>query len=174
MSALVFGPVRSRRLGVSLGVNNVPYKTCTYNCVYCQLGITTNLTVVRRYFYNCREVVSEVTEFLERFGGYVDYVTLVPDGEPTLNACIGRVIDGVKRGAGVRVAVLTNASLLWLDDVRSDLMEADYISIKLDAVDERVWRAVNRLHQALRLGDVLSGILEFSKRFRGCLFLRQC
>ena len=104
----------------------------------------------------------------------MDYVTLVPDGEPTLNACIGRVIDGVKRGAGVRVAVLTNASLLWLDDVRSDLMEADYISIKLDAVDERVWRAVNRLHQALRLGDVLSGILEFSKRFRGCLFLRQC
>jgi wyosine [tRNA(Phe)-imidazoG37] synthetase (radical SAM superfamily) len=165
----VFGPIRSRRLGRSLGVNNVPYKTCSYSCVYCQLGRTTTYTVERRCFYDWREVVGEVIGFLRRFGSEVDYVTLVPGGEPTLDACIGKIIEGIKKEASVRVAVLTNASLLWLDDVKSGIMEADYISVKVDAVSEDVWKAVNRPHPVLKLGDVLSGIIEFSRGFRGVL-----
>jgi len=109
----VFGPITSRRLGRSLGVNNVPYKTCSYSCVYCQLGRTTNLTVERRGFYGWRDVVREVVEFTSRYGEVMDYVTFVPDGEPTLDANIGRVIEAVKAEVGVKVAVLTNASLLW-------------------------------------------------------------
>jgi wyosine [tRNA(Phe)-imidazoG37] synthetase (radical SAM superfamily) len=165
----VFGPVRSRRLGRSLGVNNVPYKTCSYSCVYCQLGRTTDLTVERRGFYDWREVAREVIEFVSRYGDGVDYVTFAPDGEPTLNANLGRVIEEVKREVNPRVAVLTNASLLWLSDVREDLALADLISVKVDAVDEGTWRRVNRPHPELRLGRVLEGILEFSKSYGGVL-----
>jgi len=108
---LAFGPVPSRRLGRSLGVNNVPYKTCPYSCVYCQLGRTTNLTVERKRFYDWKSVIDSVAEALSGLQGGVDYVTFVPDGEPTLDACIGREIAELKERLGVRVAVLTNASL---------------------------------------------------------------
>ena len=165
----VFGPVASRRLGRSLGVNNVPYKTCSYSCVYCQLGRTTNLTVERRSFYDWREVAREVVEFISRYGEVVDYVTFVPDGEPALDASIGRVIEVVKAEVGVRVAVLTNASLLWAEDVRADLSQADLVSVKVDAVDGGTWRRVNRPHPSLKLGEVLEGILDFSESYGGTL-----
>ena len=169
ISRFVFGPVYSRRLGRSLGVNNVPYKTCSYSCIYCQLGRTTNYGVVRRCFYSWTDVVRDVIEFLSKFKDGVDYVTFVPDGEPTLDLCIGKVIEAIKKEFNVRVAVLTNASLLWLDDVRSDLTQADYVSVKVDVVDDGVWRVLNRPYPPLKLGDVLSGIVEFSKVFKGFL-----
>jgi len=165
----VFGPVTSRRLGRSLGVNNVPYKTCSYSCVYCQLGRTTDLTVERRSFYDWRDIVREVVEFTSRYGEVVDYVTLVPDGEPTLDANLGKVIEAVKAEVGVKVAVLTNASLLWLGEVRVDLSSADLVSVKVDAVDEVRWRRVNRPHPSLSLGRVLEGVLEFSESYGGTL-----
>ena len=165
----VFGPVRSRRLGRSLGVNNIPYKTCTYSCIYCQLGRTINHTVTRRCFYNWKEIVDEVVGFLEKSKAGVDYVTFVPDGEPTLDACLGKMIEGIKREVDVKIAVLTNASLLWIEDVRNDLTEADYVSVKVDTVNERVWRELNRPYRTLRLEDILNGIQEFSRKFNGVL-----
>jgi len=164
-----FGPVPSRRLGRSLGVNNVPYKTCSYSCVYCQLGRTTNLTVERRCFYDWKSVVGSMAEALSRLQGGVDYVTFVPDGEPTLDACIGREIAEIKDRLGARVAVLTNASLLQLEDARSDLAQADYVSVKVDAASEEAWRRVNRLHPSLKLEKVLEGALEFAESFKGTL-----
>ncbi|MEM0456527.1 MAG: radical SAM protein [Nitrososphaerota archaeon] len=135
----VFGPVRSRRLGRSLGVNNVPYKTCTYSCIYCQLGRTTNLTVERRTFYNLESTVSEVSEFIGSVSEDVDYVTFVPDGEPLLDINIGREIFEIKNRVPKPVAVLTNASLLFREDAREDLLNADFVSVKIDVLKEGTW-----------------------------------
>ena len=98
-----------------------------------------------------------------------DYVTFVPDGEPTLDACIGRTIEFVKRETGVKVAVLTNASLLWMESVRGDLEQAELVSVKIDSVGEDVWRRVNRPHLSLRLDRVLEGIKEFAVSYKGIL-----
>jgi wyosine [tRNA(Phe)-imidazoG37] synthetase (radical SAM superfamily) len=125
--------------------------------------------VSRRCFYDVESVVREISDFLSKFRESVDYVTLVPDGEPTLDACIGRIIECIKREYSVKVAVLTNASLLSLSDVRADLAEAGYVSVKVDTVDEETWRKLNRPHPLLRLSEILEGILEFSKSYRGLL-----
>ncbi|WP_434731273.1 radical SAM protein [Thermogladius sp. KZ2Tp1] len=165
----VFGPVTSRRLGVSLGVNNVPYKTCSYSCIYCQLGKTTNLTVERRVFYDWRDVVGDVVRAVNEFRGRIDYVTFVPDGEPLLDKNIGLEIRKIKESVYPRVAVITNSSLLHLEDARMDLLEADLVSVKIDAVDENVWRRINRPHPKLSLSSILDGVKEFAKSFRGVL-----
>lgn len=165
----VFGPVISRRLGRSLGINNIPYKTCTYSCIYCQLGRTKNLSIERRTFYNPEEVVSEVSEFVNRVGEGVDYVTFVPDGEPLLDIHIGREIVDIKKSVSRPVAVLTNASLLFREDAREDLLDADLVSVKVDAITEGAWKKVNRPHLSLKLMDILEGIEEFTSMFKGRL-----
>ena len=108
-------------------------------------------------------------DFVSRNRDSVDYVTFVPDGEPTLDACMGRIIEFVKGETGVRVAVLTNASLLWMEDVRRDLEQADIVSVKVDSVSEQVWRRINRPHPSLVLERVLDGIREFSSSYKGTL-----
>ena len=163
----VFGPVPSRRLGLSLGINNVPYKTCSCSCVYCQLGKTIDLTVSRRCFYDPSDIVKDVEEALKRVG-HVDYVTFVPDGEPLLDACIEKEIRGV-RELGAKVAILTNASLLQYEDVIPEILEASYICVKIDAVSDNVWREINRPHQALKIDRIVDGIKKLSKMFRGVL-----
>ena len=166
--ALVFGPVVSRRLGVSLGVNNIPYKRCSYTCVYCQLGRTLELTVERREYTDPRALVEQVRARLER-AGRVDYVTFVPDGEPTLDKGLGRSIRMLQRELGVRVAVLTNASLLWLEEVRLDLQQADLVSLKLDAGSPATWKRINRPHPSLDYWRVLEGMRVFAGEYSGTL-----
>lgn len=150
---------------MSLGVNNVPYKTCSYSCVYCQLGRTINLIAERRVFFDPEEIVREVARALA--SGRADYVTFVPDGEPTLDINLGREIVGVKELVSVPVAVLTNSSLLFLEDVRADLSNADLVSLKVDTVDESLWKRLNRPHPKLKLSRVLEGIEVFSREFSG-------
>ena len=169
MFKYTFGPVTSRRLGRSLGVNNVPYKTCTYSCVYCQLGRTLNMSVRRAEFYDWRSVVDDVVETVNALRGEVDYITFVPDGEPLLDINIGSEIAEIRKRTGKPVAVLTNASLLFMDDARSDLAEADLVSIKVDAVDEPTWRKVDRPHPRLSLHEVLDGIGKFASSYGGRL-----
>jgi wyosine [tRNA(Phe)-imidazoG37] synthetase (radical SAM superfamily) len=166
---LAFGPVPSRRLGRSLGINNIPPKTCSYSCVYCQVGKTNNITVKRRAFYKpedlsraVRRKVDEATARNER----IDYLTFVPDGEPTLDLNMSKEISSLKQ-TGIPTAVITNASLLWRDDVKEDLQKADFVSLKVDAVSEDLWPKVNRPHKALKLNVVLEGIREFTEEFRG-------
>ena len=169
MTKLVFGPVPSRRLGRSLGVNNIPPKHCSYSCIYCQVGKTAHLEVERREFYPPEDLVREIEEALSRLRGGLDYVTFVPDGEPTLDRNLGKTIRMLKSRLDVRVAVITNASLLHLPDVRADLGEADLVSVKVDAVTERVWRLVNRPHPAISNNLRLDGIIRFSEEFSGTL-----
>ncbi len=168
---IAFGPVPSRRLGKSLGVNNIPDKVCTYACVYCQIGRTLRMEIERRPFYDpeliFREVSEKVNEALER-GEEIDYITFVPDGEPTLDANLGREIDLLK-GLGIKLAALTNASLIWREDVREDLLKLDFVSLKVDAVSEAPWRKIDRPHKSLSLERILEGMLEFRKEFRGKL-----
>lgn len=168
---IAFGPVPSRRLGQSLGVNNIPPKVCTYSCVYCQLGRTMKMRVRRGAFYDpdhvCQEVQRKVREASEA-GQPVDYVSFVPDGEPTLDLNLGRQID-LLRQIGLPIAVITNSSLLQRPDVRDDLSRADWVSVKVDAADERTWRQVDRPHGHLRLASILEGTVEFAQVYQGYL-----
>jgi len=166
-----FGPVPSRRLGRSLGVNNIPPKYCTYSCVYCQIGRTTNLIAERRAFYEPNMVVGDVERLVEevsRRGERIDYITFVPDGEPTLDLNLGEEIEGLKP-LGIPIAVLTNGSLLWRGDVRRDLLMADWVSLKVDAASEEDWRRINRPHGSLNLERVWEGMRLFAGEFEGTL-----
>jgi wyosine [tRNA(Phe)-imidazoG37] synthetase (radical SAM superfamily) len=166
-----FGPVPSRRLGRSLGINNIPPKVCTYSCVYCQVGRTTEMQVERRAFYEPEEIVQDVRDKIEKAKGAgepVDYLTFVPDGEPTLDVNLGREIE-LLRPLGIKIAVITNTSLIWREDVRAELMSADWVSLKVDAVRESIWRQVNRPRRSLRLSAILDGALTFAATYPGTL-----
>jgi wyosine [tRNA(Phe)-imidazoG37] synthetase (radical SAM superfamily) len=166
---IVFGPVPSRRLGRSLGINNIPPKACTYSCVYCQVGRTLDMQVARRAFYEPDEVVRAVAEKVARTGEAgesIDYLSFVPDGEPTLDINLGREIDLLKP-LGLPVAVISNASLIWRGDVRQDLAGADWVSLKVDAVEEGIWRRIDRPHGRLELAAILEGALAFARTYGG-------
>ena len=168
-TSLVFGPVPSRRLGRSLGINNVPAKVCSYSCVYCQLGRTIKMSAERQEFYPPEEVVAAVTQRVEEAretGEQIDYLTFVPDGEPTLDLNLGREIE-LLRPLGIPIAVISNSSLFWREDVREELMRADWVSVKFDAVREDVWRRVDRPHGSLSLDAILAGLREFASAFQG-------
>lgn len=166
---IIFGPVPSRRLGRSLGINNIIPKHCSYSCVYCQLGITRNLMIERRQFYDPEKIFKEVKEKvlkLKEAREKVDYITFVPDGEPTLDVNLGREIALLKP-LGIPIAVITNSSLLSLESVREDLLKADLVSLKVDTVEELSYRKLNRPHHSLNLNAILTGIVEFCNAFRG-------
>jgi wyosine [tRNA(Phe)-imidazoG37] synthetase (radical SAM superfamily) len=168
---LAFGPVPSRRLGQSLGINNVPTKTCSYTCVYCQVGQTTLKIARPRAFFTpqeIREAVSARVEQVRAGGGAIDYLTFVPDGEPTLDARLGESIDAL-RPLGIPVAVISNATLLDRDAVRQALAKADLVSLKVDTVDEAAWRRINLPHRDLDLAVVLDGIRRFAAAYGGAL-----
>ncbi len=165
---VVFGPVPSRRLGRSLGINNVFAKYCTYSCIYCQAGKTTNLTIERTTFYEPETLVNATIKALNRAGS-VDYVTFVPNGEPTLDVNLGTEIRMLKNAIDTKIAVITNASLLYRSDVRQDLGLADLVSVKVDSSIESVYRILNRPHPKLSLETVLEGIRIFSREFPGAL-----
>ena len=163
---IVYGPVPSRRLGRSLGVNHVPPKTCTYSCVYCQLGRTNTMICDRRKFYEPNHIVELVEKRIKKKD--VDYVTFVPDGEPTLDVNLGKMIKGVNE-LGVNTAVICNASLLWREDVRNDLEYADWVSIKVDAITENIWKKIDRPHGKLKYTDIGEGMIIFSETYNGTL-----
>jgi wyosine [tRNA(Phe)-imidazoG37] synthetase (radical SAM superfamily) len=168
---IAFGPVPSRRLGRSLGINNIPPKICTYSCAYCQLGRTTTMQAARRSFSEAGAVLSAVQDKVARTleaGEAIDYLTFVPDGEPTLDANLGREIE-LLRHLGLPIAVITNSSLLWRQDVREELVGADWVSLKVDAVKEETWRRLDRPHRSLKLAAILEGALEFARIYEGDL-----
>jgi wyosine [tRNA(Phe)-imidazoG37] synthetase (radical SAM superfamily) len=168
---IAFGPIPSRRLGRSLGVNNIPPKVCAYSCVYCQLGRTMHMQVQRRAFYEPEEIAQAVRDKVERAGEAgeaIDYLTFVPDGEPTLDVHLGREIE-LLRPLGIEIAVITNGALTWREDVRQELMGADWVSLKVDATQEDVWREIDRPHGSLQLAAILDGALEFASTFAGDL-----
>jgi wyosine [tRNA(Phe)-imidazoG37] synthetase (radical SAM superfamily) len=165
---LVYGPVPSRRLGRSLGVDLVPSKTCTYDCVYCQLGRTTHKTVRRQRWVDPGDVVAQVRARLE---SAPDVIALAGSGEPTLHAGIGDVVNGIKRLTDVPVAVITNGSLLGRPAVRRGLAAADIVLPSLDAPDERLFELINRPHEALRFAEIVAGMVAFREHYRGQIWL---
>ena len=168
---IVFGPVPSRRLGRSLGINNIPPKHCSYACVYCQVGPTHAPESVPRAFYPPAEIRRQVEQRLDavhKRGEVVDYLTFVPDGEPTLDIHLAEAIDTL-RELGLPIAVISNASLLWREEVRAALAHADWVSVKVDSVNEAVWRQVNRPQAELALPDILDGIRAFARTYTGTL-----
>jgi wyosine [tRNA(Phe)-imidazoG37] synthetase (radical SAM superfamily) len=160
----LYGPVPSRRLGLSLGVDLVPFKTCTYDCIYCQLGRTTAKTTERREYVPMADILAELEQKLAE-GTAADYVTLAGSGEPTLNVKIGELIRRIKSLTRVPVAVLTNGSLLWKREVQDALMEADLVLPSLDAGDEDLFRYVNRPHREITFDQMVRGLAEFTARF---------
>jgi len=166
-----FGPVPSRRLGKSLGINNIPSKVCTYSCLYCQVGRTTSMTLDRRAFYPPEAIFRDVQNRIaatREAAEPIDYLAFVPDGEPTLDIRLGSEL-GMMRSFGIPVGVITNGSLLWRADVREALAGADWVSVKVDAVEERIWRRIDRPHKILKLSSILEGIRGFAETFAGKL-----
>lgn len=167
---ITFGPVPSRRLGRSLGVNNLGRdKTCSYSCVYCQLGGTRGRRLRRRAFEAPGAVVAAVAERVaecSRTGQGIDHITFVPEGEPTLDGNLGATIRGL-RPLGIPIAVITNGSLLWRPDVRADLAAADVVSVKVDVRRHASWRRLNRPPHSLDIASVLWGTLDFARDYRG-------
>jgi wyosine [tRNA(Phe)-imidazoG37] synthetase (radical SAM superfamily) len=166
----VYGPVPSRRLGFSLGVDILPFKTCSLDCVYCQLGSSGRTIGRRRAYFSPRQVLSQVRAALGS-ARRVDHITFSGSGEPTLNKNLGRIIRGIKKMTRVPVAVLTNGTLLTRKDVRADLIEADVVVPSLDAVMPRLFRAVNRPHSSLEAGRIIDGLARFRREFGGQIWL---
>jgi len=171
INSVVYGPVPSRRLGRSLGINNIPPKMCSYSCVYCQLGSTTNIRVERQTFYQPEEIAQGVKHKVKQArekNEPINYLTFVPDGEPTLDANLGKEIELVK-SLGIKIAVISNGSLIWRDDVSQDLQKADWVSLKVDTVSKQTWRRINRPQKSLNLEVILDGMLKFANTFKGTL-----
>ncbi|HOW52105.1 MAG TPA: radical SAM protein [bacterium] len=166
----IFGPIPSRRLGWSLGVNTLPEKICSYSCAYCQVGLTQHFDTTRRDYADPQELAALVAEKIaavKQKGGTVEVISFVPDGEPTLDARLGDEIAAV-RSMG-KVAVITNGSLMDRADVRRDLLQADIVSIKIDTLDQPAWRKVDCPADGVALPALLDGIRTFAKEFKGTL-----
>lgn len=167
----LYGPVPSRRLGRSLGIDLVPHKVCPYNCIYCQVGRTTEQTIVRKEYTPKEEVLEEVRSFLSKGNPPLDHLSLSGSGEPTLHSQIRSIIGEIKGMTNTPVAVLTNGSLLYEKEVREDLLLADVVLPSLDAVSQEVFRKINRPPDGFSVDRVISGILEFRRIYPGQLWL---
>jgi wyosine [tRNA(Phe)-imidazoG37] synthetase (radical SAM superfamily) len=168
----VFGPVPSRRLGQSLGIDTIPLKTCNWNCVYCQLGRTMPLTNERREYVLDENVLFEVEQTLRaRANGGIEWVTFVGSGEPTLHSDLGEIIRRVKNITKIPVAVITNGSLLYLPEVRRELSIADAVLPTLDAGTADLYRKINRPHPDVTFERLVDGLVAFRKEYRGKLWV---
>ena len=167
----LYGPVPSRRLGRSLGIDLVPPKICTYDCVYCQIGQTAERRLVRKEYIPRQEVLEEVKTFLEKGASSVDHFSLSGSGEPTLHIGIGWIIGEIKKLSSIPVAVITNGSLLYLREVREDLLQADVVLPSLDAVSQEVFEKINRPHPEISVEKVIEGLVEFRKVYPGKIWL---
>lgn len=166
----VYGPVPSRRLGFSLGVDIVPYKTCTLNCIYCQIGRTNQKVIDRKPYTPKEEIFKEIKEFLNKRIN-IDFITFSGSGEPTLNSDIGKLIREIKSMTSIPSAVLTNGTLLFMKDVQKDLLEADVVLPSLDAASQRVFKRINRPHNFLNIESIINGLKAFRNIFSGQIWL---
>jgi wyosine [tRNA(Phe)-imidazoG37] synthetase (radical SAM superfamily) len=166
----LYGPVPSRRLGRSLGVDIVPFKVCTLDCIYCQLGETTEKTLERKDYVPVKAILAELKERLPR-GVKADFITIGGSGEPTLNSQLGELIDGIKKITDIPVAILTNGTLLYRQDVRADCAKADVVLPSLDAGDEQTFQKINRPHKDISIEKLIEGLLAFRNEFAGQIWL---
>lgn len=166
----VYGPVPSRRLGLSLGISPIPKKTCNYSCIYCQLGRTNHMTNTRSMFFKVEDIISELKLTLDKLPNY-DVITIVGEGEPTLYLGLGELIDKIKELTDKPIAVITNGALLYDDKVRREISKADIVLPTLDSFDEASLRKINRPHKSINYKKVIDGLSKFSIEYKGNLWL---
>ena len=166
----VYGPVPSRRLGISLGISPIPKKTCNYSCIYCQLGRTDHMTNKRQMFFEVNDIMEEFERVLKNNIKF-DVITIVGEGEPTLYAGLGELIVEIKKRTDKPVAVITNGALLYDQQLREELYHADIISPTLDAYDEDSFKKINRPHGSLNFQNLSEGLILFSKEYKGQLWI---
>jgi wyosine [tRNA(Phe)-imidazoG37] synthetase (radical SAM superfamily) len=167
----LYGPVPSRRLGRSLGIDLVPHKICTYDCIYCQIGKTTKKTLTRKEYVPVKEIIEEVKQFLKEGTSSIDHLSLTGSGEPTLHSEIRSVIEEIKAMTAIPVAVITNGSLLYEEEVRQDLLRADLVLPSLDAVSSEIFVTINRPRPGFSAEKVVEGLVEFRKIYKGQIWL---
>ena len=166
-----YGPVPSRRLGLSLGVDLVPKKICTYDCIYCQIGRPTLQTIERKEYVPASSILRDVKQSLRQWGEKLDYIAISGSGEPCLNTAIEKVSQGIKEMTTTPVAVITNSSLLHLKEVRQALLLADVIMPSLDAVTPSVFQTINRPLPSLEIDQIIQGLAAFRKEYKGQIWL---
>lgn len=168
---VVFGPVRSRRLGVVLGINNIKKNVCSYDCIYCSGGqksccsiCTNNCLSPYELYVSVKNKIDEI----KKSGKQIDYILFAGSGDPALDSSLSKEIQ-LLREFDYKIAVFTNSALLWNENIQENLMFADYVSLKIDTVNEDTWVKINRPHERLKYDLILKGIEQFSKKFRGTL-----
>ena len=166
----IYGPVPSRRLGFSLGIDIIPLKTCSFNCIYCQLGRTPQNTIKRKEYISSSATLSQIEKALNS-GQRIDYITFSGSGEPTLNSKIGKLIRDIKKMTSIPVAVLTNSSLFFLKSVRQALKASDLIVPSMDAVTRDVFAEINRPYPSLKIGKIMEGLKDLRQEFKGTIWL---
>ena len=167
----LFGPVPSRRLGISLGVDLVPHKVCSLNCVYCEVGKTTNLTIERKEYIPIKEVINELKDYLDK-KPELDFITFSGQGEPTLNSGLGKVIDFIKDNySDYKIAVITNGTLFYDKKVRDEVLQADVLLPSIDAVSDIVFAKINRPNKNLNNSKIIEGLIQLRKEFSGKIYL---
>jgi len=170
----IYGPVPSRRLGLSLGLSITPHKTCSFDCVYCQQGKTSQTTLERKEYISISEVLDELRAWVLNHAEEekkLDYITISGSGEPTLNTEVGRLIHEIKKISTRAVAVITNSSLLGDAAIRKSLLAADLIVPSLDAVTEQTFQKIDRPHPGIKIEDIINGLVELRKEFSGKIWL---
>ncbi|OQY30092.1 MAG: radical SAM protein [Candidatus Cloacimonetes bacterium 4572_55] len=173
----VFGPVASRRLGRSLGVDPIPHKTCNLNCVYCQLGRSQPVVNERKSYFPPEEIVAETLDAIRQYKGKIDWISFVGSGEPTLHSDIGKIIREVQSSVDLPVCVITNGALLYRPEVRSDLLVADAVLPSLDAGSPELYRRINRPHHSFNFNNnndfdrLIRGAIEFRREYKGALWV---
>lgn len=170
MNTFVFGPVPSRRLGYSLGVDIIPHKYCNFDCIYCQIGKTTIKTSPRAHFFDPETVAEQVNDAIQN-SEKIDFVTFSGSGEPTLNENLGIIIHELKKSTTIPIAVITNSSLLSNEDVRNDLMNADVVLPSLDAASDKLFKLINRPQAHINFTSIVNGLKAFRKQYNGRIWL---
>ncbi len=172
MYKTIFGPVPSRRLGMSLGIDLTPHKTCSFDCIYCECGATTNLTNIRKNFVDSALVKNELLIFFEKnINNLPEILTFSGSGEPTLAKNLGEIINFCKKNFALPVCVLTNSSLINLEDVQTDLINADIVIPSLDAVSQDIFEKIDRPHNSIKIENIINGLINFRKKFKGKLYI---
>jgi len=167
----LYGPVPSWRLGRSLGVDIIPFKTCSFNCIYCEIGRTTDLTVQRKEYVSTDSIIEGLKIFLPKRKKIIDYISLSGSGEPTLNSKIGEMVREIKKLTDIPVAILTNSSLLNREEVRRELRKTDVVLPSLDVVSQSTFESLNRPHPSLKIEEIINGLIEFRKEFKNRIWL---
>ena len=168
----IVGPIISRRLGVSLGIDPIPSKVCSFDCLYCEIKKTTTKTLERKEWILAEDILLELKNYLDiHKDKKIDYITFSGSGEPTLNSKLGYIIDEIKKITTIPIAVITNSSLIHLKEVRDELAKADLVIPSLDAVSESIFKKIDIPHKDIKIENIIDGLIKFSKEYRGEIWL---